>query len=272
MRTRSSGRPLVARTSAGIDPWLMKQGMLISEHTLPKLTVILCSSVSSTITRDTSVSPVVKERMLPPLLACGRGAGSGRGSGGCQGLPLQARHSCRPPEHAERSGPRRLRQDQRRSARRCPLAPQPSGTRPSPLVPASWPVAPLPRWLGAHLLEMKRVPRVVGQAWVVDAPHERVALQPARNVQRILRLSLHAEPHGLDAAQQQPAVKRAQRVALSILRRQGWGDGRVSVAAWVLGRIPACRRRLPCLLSSSAPHCPGKPPERPPLAPPAAVN
>lgn len=29
MRTRSSGRPRAARTSAGIDAWLMKQGMLL---------------------------------------------------------------------------------------------------------------------------------------------------------------------------------------------------------------------------------------------------
>lgn len=38
MRTRSSGKPRAARTSAGMEAWLMKHGRLISDVTFPKLT------------------------------------------------------------------------------------------------------------------------------------------------------------------------------------------------------------------------------------------
>ena len=44
----------------------------MSEHTLPKETVILKRRVSSQMTRDTAASPVTKEMMLPALEACGK--------------------------------------------------------------------------------------------------------------------------------------------------------------------------------------------------------
>ena len=50
-RTRSSGSPLAALTSAGMDAWLMKQGSETRLCTLPKLTVILNSSVASASVR-----------------------------------------------------------------------------------------------------------------------------------------------------------------------------------------------------------------------------
>ena len=70
MRTRSSGRPRAARTSEGIEAWLMKHGMEMSDTTFPKLTVILNSCVSRHTISETAESPVMKERMEPPLVAC----------------------------------------------------------------------------------------------------------------------------------------------------------------------------------------------------------
>ena len=48
MRMRSSGRPRAARTSAGMEAWLMKQGRLIWDVTLPKETVTLNRVAAST--------------------------------------------------------------------------------------------------------------------------------------------------------------------------------------------------------------------------------
>ena len=65
MRTKSSGKPRAALTSAGILACDMKHGKEIKLVTPPKETVILNSFVSSTIVLEKLTSPVVKERMLP---------------------------------------------------------------------------------------------------------------------------------------------------------------------------------------------------------------
>lgn len=70
MRTRSSGRPRAALTSAGIEAWLMKHGMEMRERTLPKDTVILKSLAFSQMAREIDASPVTNDMMLPALEAC----------------------------------------------------------------------------------------------------------------------------------------------------------------------------------------------------------
>ena len=47
----------------------MKQGMLMSDTTLPKLTVILNRAASDAIVWEASIEPVVKESKLPPQRA-----------------------------------------------------------------------------------------------------------------------------------------------------------------------------------------------------------
>ena len=69
MRTKSSGKPRAALTSAGILACDMKHGKEIKLVTPPKETVILNSFVSSTIVLEKLTSPVVKERMLPAPVA-----------------------------------------------------------------------------------------------------------------------------------------------------------------------------------------------------------
>lgn len=54
----------------------------MSETTLPKDTVILKSSVRSVMMRDTAALLVMKEMMLPGLVACGGTREGGRGRGG----------------------------------------------------------------------------------------------------------------------------------------------------------------------------------------------
>ena len=63
--TRSSGKPLAARISAGMDAWDMKQGKEMRLLVLLKDTVILKSLDSSTMILDRSTLPVAKERMDP---------------------------------------------------------------------------------------------------------------------------------------------------------------------------------------------------------------
>ena len=70
IRTRSSGRPRAARTSAGIDACDMKHGSEMSDEVLPNDTVILNNSVFSTTILLRLTSPVAKDRMLPVPLAC----------------------------------------------------------------------------------------------------------------------------------------------------------------------------------------------------------
>eukprot|EP00982_Pelagococcus_subviridis_P010665 31018-Pelagococcus_subviridis.AAC.23 len=70
IRTRSSGSPLAARVSAGMDACDMKHGNEMSELTPPKETVILNSLDSSTMIFDSSTSPVANDKMLPPPRAC----------------------------------------------------------------------------------------------------------------------------------------------------------------------------------------------------------
>lgn len=66
---RSSTKPRSFLTSGGIVACDMKQGILIEDTTLPKLTVTVNNSVSLHITLDISTSPVVKLIILPPDFA-----------------------------------------------------------------------------------------------------------------------------------------------------------------------------------------------------------
>ena len=70
IRTKSSGNPRAARTSAGIEACDMKQGRLINDEVFPKLTVILNSLACSTIMRLNSTLPVENERIDPVPVAC----------------------------------------------------------------------------------------------------------------------------------------------------------------------------------------------------------
>ena len=69
IRTRSSGRPRSALTSAGMDACDMKHGREMSEAVLPNDTVILNSSVFSTTILLRFTSPVANDRMLPVPVA-----------------------------------------------------------------------------------------------------------------------------------------------------------------------------------------------------------
>mmetsp|Transcript_13576 Transcript_13576/g.53569 ORF Transcript_13576/g.53569 Transcript_13576/m.53569 type:complete len:436 (+) Transcript_13576:19-1326(+) len=55
------------------------------------------------------------------------------------------------------------------------------------------------------------------QPGVVDVGHRGVSFEPTRHLHRVLLLPLHAQRHGLDAPQRQPAVERAEVQALRVL-------------------------------------------------------